>query len=335
MISIVIPTLNSGSVLEKCLKSILAQKYPRSQVEVIIADGGSTDSTLTIAKKYGAKTVFNQLKTGESGKAAGVKKATGSLIALIDSDNILPNNHWLSDMIKPFEDPDIVLSEPLKYTYRKTDPYLTRYFALIGMNDPICLFTGNYDRYSYLTNRWTDLHFREEKKMGFQKIYLDREPLPTIGANGTIFRSEYLWEATKNSNYLFDIDILIKIIHNHGEVKIAKVNTSIIHTFVENDVLKFFRKQSRRMNDMSFHRSSRNREINWERTFLFGIMKFVFSCLFVFPIVFQTLKGYLRKPDSAWFFHPIACYSTLVIYISGWLVGKIKPAESNRNQWHQ
>lgn len=300
-----------------------------------MGDGGSIDDTLGIAKKYDVKVISNKLRTGESGKAVAVKASTGDLIALIDSDNILPHNHWFTDMVKPFEDPEIIVSEPDRYTYRKKDPFLTRYFALLGMNDPICLFIGNYDRYSYVTGRWTDMVFPEEEKYGFLKVTLNREPIPTIGANGTIFRKEYLQKAIKNSEYLFDIDILIKLIREEGSVKIAKVHTGIVHTFVENDAGKFFRKQLRRINDMSFHKTKKNRDIDWEGSFLKGILNFVLSCVLVIPILYQTVKGYIRKPDPVWLFHPIACYSTLFIYVFGWLRGKISPAESNRKHWKQ
>lgn len=334
-ISVVIPTLNSGSVLEKCLKSISVQKYPKGKIEVIIADGGSTDATLAIAKKFHTQVVFNHLKTGESGKAVGVKAAKNDLIALIDSDNILPTRHWFSDMVVPFEDNEIVATEPIRYTYRKKDPYLTRYFALLGMNDPICLFLGNYDRYSYITDKWTGLSFPEINKGKYLKVTLDHEPIPTIGANGTIFKRKVLQDTLRDSNYLFDIDILLKLIRSRGCVNIAKVKTGIIHTFVEADASKFFRKQLRRMNDMSFHRSKKNREISWEGSFLPKILLFIVECLLIIPILIQTLIGYLRKKDSAWLFHPIACYSTLLIYLYGWLKGKIIPQESSRTDWKQ
>ena len=92
-VSFIIPTLNASSVLENCLKSIKIQSF--SSFEIIIIDGGSTDNTLNIAKKYQAKIFKNILKTAEAGKAIGVKKATGQYIALIDSDNILPTKNWL------------------------------------------------------------------------------------------------------------------------------------------------------------------------------------------------------------------------------------------------
>src|SRR3989338_8867906 len=151
-ISVITPTLNAGKVLEAELKSIREQDYPQEKIEIIIADGGSTDSTIDIAKRFDAKIVENHLKTGEAGKAVGVKHAQGDLVALIDSDNILPDPTWLRSMVQPFlDDPNIVASEPWRYTYRKEGGFIERYCALLGMNDPIVLFYGNYDRLSTLT----------------------------------------------------------------------------------------------------------------------------------------------------------------------------------------
>jgi len=89
-ISIITPTYNSGKTLASCLDSIKTQDY-NGDIEIIIADGGSTDSTLEIAQKYTDRIYPNPLKTGEAGKAAGVKHAKNEIIALIDSDNILPS----------------------------------------------------------------------------------------------------------------------------------------------------------------------------------------------------------------------------------------------------
>ncbi|MDP2754648.1 MAG: glycosyltransferase [Nitrospirota bacterium] len=101
-LSIVIPTYNSSKTLPLCLESIAGQDYPKEKIEFIIADGGSTDSTLEIAQKYTDKIYLNPLKTGEAGKAVGVKRSKGEIIALIDSDNILPSKDWLFRM-KNFE----------------------------------------------------------------------------------------------------------------------------------------------------------------------------------------------------------------------------------------
>ena len=333
-ISINTPTLNAESVLEKCLESISSQDYPKDKVEIIIADGGSKDNTVKIAKNFGAKVVKNPRKTGESGKAEALKHAHGEIVALIDSDNILPDGNWLKIMTKPFSDDEIIAAEPIEYTYRKGDPILTRYFALLGMNDPICLFLGNYDRYSVLTGKWTGLKFSQTDKGIYLKVKLDHEPVPTIGANGFLIRHEALTQVAKD-DYLFDIDVLVQIIRKKGYVNVAKVKTGIIHTFVENDPFKFFRKQLRRINDMSFHHVQGSRQIDWQSTFFWRIIWFQLQCLLVFPILYQTLKGFLAKPDPAWFFHPIACYSTWFIYLYGWIKGKIRPEENSRHNWRQ
>ena len=51
-ISILIPTLNSAKTLRACLESIAMQDYPKDNIEIIIADGGSTDGTLEIISEF-------------------------------------------------------------------------------------------------------------------------------------------------------------------------------------------------------------------------------------------------------------------------------------------
>ncbi|MDA1088668.1 MAG: glycosyltransferase, partial [Verrucomicrobia bacterium] len=94
------------------------------EIDLVIADAGSSDGTQEIAREYGATLVENPLKTGEAGKSAGIAASSGDLIALVDSDNILDDARWLEKMIRPFDDPEIVAAEPLFYTRRDTDPAL-------------------------------------------------------------------------------------------------------------------------------------------------------------------------------------------------------------------
>ena len=50
LISICTPTFNSGEHLEECIESVINQNY--KNFELIIIDGGSTDNTIEIIKKY-------------------------------------------------------------------------------------------------------------------------------------------------------------------------------------------------------------------------------------------------------------------------------------------
>jgi len=140
-IDIIIPTLNSAKVLPSCLKSILKQDYHHYQI--LIIDGGSTDQTLKIAKKFHCQIINNPLKTAEAAKALGLKKSKSEFIALIDSDNILPSKNWLTKMLLPFKDPEIIGSEPISFTYRQNAGFIERYSSLLGANDPYAYFNSN------------------------------------------------------------------------------------------------------------------------------------------------------------------------------------------------
>ncbi len=335
VVSIVIPTLNSANVLDACLSSIKNQKYPGKKIEIIVADGGSTDSTRIIADKYGAKFVDNIYKTGEAGKAAGIKVAKGEFAAFIDSDNILPDAGWISRMLLPFSDPDIILSEPIRYTYRKDGGIIERYSALLGMNDPLCLFLGNYDRECLLTGTWTEIPHHSEKKNGYLKVVFRSLPLPTIGANGTLFRMSTLKRFSER-RFLFDIDIVSEIMRSNGSVVLAKVDTGIIHTFCEGSVIKFIRKQKRRITDYVYYSRKKLRSYQWTQETR-GLFKFVVCCILVIPLVYQCILGFSRKRDAAWFLHPVLCILTFLIY--SWYVvisrAGLSGMHIDRNHWRQ
>lgn len=331
-ISIIIPTLNAETPLPECLRRLRIQDYPSNLLEIIISDGGSTDQTIKIAQKYKCKIVPNKLKTGEAGKAAGLKAAKNEIIALIDSDNYLPDKTWLKKMVEPFADPEIIGSEPLEYTYRKSDGYITRYCALIGMNDPICMYLGNYDRKNFLTGRWTGMDVKSEDKGNYLKLTLEKYKVPTIGANGTMIRRALI--AGQVGDYLFDIDEIYELM-DQGHNKFAKVKIGIIHIF-SGTVKTFVRKQKRRIKDFGYYQKLGVRKYPWNKLNKIGFIKFViFSALWL-PTFGQAVIGYSKKPDRAWFFHPLACWLTLWVY--GW--GKIDQKlfgvkEMNRTGWKQ
>lgn len=333
-ISVLIPTLNVAKVLEKCLESVTNQDYPKDKIEIIVADGGSIDNTLAIARKYKAKIYKNPLKTGEAGKAVALQQAQGELVALIDSDNILPSKSWLKRMVEPFSDLEIIGSEPWQFTYRKQDGFIDRYCALLGVNDPLCYFLGNYDKKSVLTGKWTDLPVKQEDKGNWLKVTLRPEAIPTIGANGTILRRKVLVDSGLVDDYLFDIDILNQIA-SKKPIKFAKVKIGIIHLYCGSDIKKFIRKQKRRIKDYLYYQKIGVRKYPWHQQNKIGLLKFIFSCITIIPLVYQTIKGYLKEPDFAWFFHPLACWLTLWCYIWCCTKSLFKTMQMSRKEWRQ
>lgn len=333
LLSVVIPTLNSGKTLEACLRAILVQTMPRDGYEIVLADAGSTDATREVARACGVdRIVENPLKTGEAGKAAGIKASAGRLIALVDSDNILPDPEWLERMTAPFNDPEIVASEPIAFSVRKGDPALTRYFALLGMNDPLCLFTKNYDRLCAVTGKWTGLEVPQEDLGDYLKLTLSERALPTIGANGFVFRRSLLEHVTWEP-YFFDIDVVHQAVRA-GFPHVAKVKTSIVHLYCER-LSEFARKQQRRIRDFLYFSQEKQRTYPWDSQKKSGIVLFCLSTVLVAPLLLQMLKGFLRKPDCAWFFHLPVCWITLWLYGTATIrrAAGFKQSPTRREKW--
>ena len=92
-ISIITVCYNSQKTIEKTIKSVLSQSY--KNFEYIIIDGGSTDNTIEIIKKYKKKIdVFKSKKDKGIYDAInkGIKYSTGSVVSILHSDDIFYDN---------------------------------------------------------------------------------------------------------------------------------------------------------------------------------------------------------------------------------------------------
>jgi glycosyltransferase involved in cell wall biosynthesis len=332
-ISVVIPTLNAEKYLAECLASVRDQDYPADKVELILVDAGSRDRTRAIAERFEVDQVLdNPLQTGEAGKAVGVRAATGDLVLMIDSDNVLVGGDWLRRMVTPFEDPDVISSEALRWEYRREHHFINRYQALTGINDPLALYVGNYDRYSYLTGRWTDYPHAEDRRDGWIRVELDPDWVPTMGANGYLVRRE-AFAAVPVGDYLFDIDFVHDLARS-GFRTIARVDVPIRHYFCDS-VGQFYRKTRRRADDYFFFARTGQRSYPWTRSRSRAVSRFTASTVLVVPLLVDAARGARRKRDLAWLFHIPACWITLVVYAAATIRGKLRPRMLDRAGWRQ
>ena len=108
-ISIILPIRNEEGTIHQALAAILAQNYPQDQLEILVADGMSTDRTREIVQEYQADhpnitLVDNPGKIVPTGMNAALRVAKGEIIIRVDGHCIIaPDyvrncvNHLLKD----------------------------------------------------------------------------------------------------------------------------------------------------------------------------------------------------------------------------------------------
>jgi glycosyltransferase involved in cell wall biosynthesis len=93
MITIVIPARNEEENLPALLESLKNQTY-KKEFEVIVIDGKSTDRTVEIAKKYGARVIRRRKNlTVANARNLGWKNAKGDVIDLVEADHVFDKNY--------------------------------------------------------------------------------------------------------------------------------------------------------------------------------------------------------------------------------------------------
>ncbi|MHC4183898.1 MAG: sugar transferase [Planctomycetota bacterium] len=100
-VSIITVCLNSASTIEGTIRSVINQTYPH--IEYIINDGGSTDGTVELIKKYDkdiARWVSEKDKGMYDAMNKGIKLATGDIIGILNADDIYADEKVIEDVAK-------------------------------------------------------------------------------------------------------------------------------------------------------------------------------------------------------------------------------------------
>jgi len=167
-ISIITPSFNQGQFLEETIASVLDQQYPN--LEYIIVDGGSTDNSVSIIKKYESKINY-WVSEKDSGQSEAINKgfsrASGEIVSWLCSDDLyLPGT--LNKVAELFTaNPDAVMihgrsilfDERGKETIKGADKEELdlRYFTVIPFPQPSSFFRKKLISEQGLLRE--DLHF--------------------------------------------------------------------------------------------------------------------------------------------------------------------------------
>ncbi|MBH8572696.1 glycosyltransferase [Nostocaceae cyanobacterium CENA369] len=115
MVSVVVPIYNGETDLAELISCLLSQTYPKDRVEYLLVDNNSSDRTLALLKKTAENSPItirplseNQIQSSYAARNTGIRAAASEIIAFTDAD-CRPQPQWLTSLIQPFVQPDVVI----------------------------------------------------------------------------------------------------------------------------------------------------------------------------------------------------------------------------------
>jgi cellulose synthase/poly-beta-1,6-N-acetylglucosamine synthase-like glycosyltransferase len=106
-ISVVVPARNAARTIGRCLEGLQAQSVSRDSYEVIVVDDGSTDDTRRVVQGTGVELITQLHEGPAAARNRGVAASSGEIVLFTDADCV-PEGTWIEEMVRPFEDPEIV-----------------------------------------------------------------------------------------------------------------------------------------------------------------------------------------------------------------------------------
>lgn len=201
-ISIVTPSYNQGKYIEETILSVVNQNYPN--LEYIIIDGGSTDDSVSIIKKY-EKYLTYWISEPDKGQSdainKGLKKCTGKLFNWLNSDDTL--------------EPNSLFTLASNYNRHQKKMVFAGYLTIINHPE-----IPKHHIYTGKTEKDTLINYNINQPATYYRLDIFKK----IGIN-------------VNLHYVMDLDIWFRFILTYGNKKIKYIN-SILANFRYHELSK-------------------------------------------------------------------------------------------------
>lgn len=320
IVSVIIPTFNEEKNLPICLRSLQQQDYPQDSIQVLVVDDGSTDKTVLLAKKFGAQVIHSGFKHIERSKSLGLEKARGEYILLIDADITLMSKDWLSTFVTILDkNPRLTGAQNIYWHYSAQHSIYNRYCELFGINDPFVFMLEKRGILGPHESQWPkqSVILKDQKTHFVAQFTPDN--LPTLGSQGYLTRKELILKHTHWKPYFFHLDTVAELVAQ-GHDTFALVKKEVEHKYVDS-LRGFYKKLARNIVLFLQYRDLRS------YTYEAGSLGFITTVVLMMTVVYPTyisIKGFVKKPDAAWFLHPLFCFTVPILYTYMVISWKVK-----------
>lgn len=268
-ISVVIPVYNEEANIRECLQAI--KNNTVRPYEIIVADGGSTDNTVKIAKTFSdVKVINNPGKTAAAGRNRGILTAKGEIIAFTDGDCIVDAN-WLKAIKTAFE-----------------------IYEIDGMGGKVIPAKGRNEIEEY----WGNLAWRLIMSFGDEGYEVTEKKLNDAFVTANCAYSKRLLHEIKGFNKWFannaeDVDICWRAIEKGA--KLRYVPEAKIEAYGVTDVKGVMKKSFRNGVSSSKLQKVYGSFVNYDKA--------------LYKMWWANLKGMLKKEKNAWLnFVELSCH---------------------------
>lgn len=191
-VSIITPTLNSARFIEENLVSVRDQTY--QDIEHIVIDGGSTDGTVDILKKYQGEYDLKWISEPDSGQSGafnkGVKLSTGQWFLFVNSDDYLLSSDSIGKMIL------LINNEPGYFIYMCCTTCINEFGDIIyeELKQPF--------KYKIYTH---DILMNKYAEVVHQGTFYHKKVFETVGLYDVNYRYHMDYEFHLRASKIFDI----------------------------------------------------------------------------------------------------------------------------------
>ena len=141
-VSVIISTYNRGSLLEKAIKSVLAQELGSPSFELVVVDNNSTDETKSVVESFAVndsrvRYVFEERQGLSFGRNAGLAVAEAELVIYTDDDVVVTPN-WVGKFHENFlryPDADFIGGKVLPLWEVQPEPWLDALMSPLALQD--------------------------------------------------------------------------------------------------------------------------------------------------------------------------------------------------------
>lgn len=174
-VTVAICSLNGARHIAKTLSAIHDQDYPKHLIEIVVVDDGSSDETGPVAQSHGARVITHPRNVGRpAARNTALNAAQGMIIAFTD-DDCLPAPGWLSSLVAPYDDADVVASGGRIFSISRKTP-TERYMEYWGYGNPAPFGLGQTTSAvaklaAYIHQMAQPLHLKLKDRQPLQEVF--------------------------------------------------------------------------------------------------------------------------------------------------------------------